>query len=91
METQVLKLYVAGHGPNASFAKANIEAFCRDHLGEVSLDVIDVLKEPEKALAEGILVTPLLIRTSPKPVVMVIGNFSHLGTLLAAFGLGAKL
>lgn len=90
MDAQVLKLYIAGNGPNASFAKANAEAFSRDYLGTVSLHVIDVLKEPQKALAEGILVTPLLIRTSPEPIVTVIGNLSNINALLAAFGLPAK-
>ena len=67
---RVLRLYVAGSAPNSVQAIANIEEICRQYLqGNYQLEIVDVLKQPFRALADGVMVTPSLIKLSPSPVV----------------------
>lgn len=49
--------------------------------------MIDVLKEPLRALAEAILVTPTLVKVSPAPEQQIIGNLSEEAEVLHALGL----
>jgi circadian clock protein KaiB len=83
-----LRLYVAGHSPNSTLAQANLQAAIA-HLAssEVSLEVIDVLRHPERGLVDGVLVTPTLIRSAPSPERRVIGNLRDRNALLAGLGL----
>jgi circadian clock protein KaiB len=69
-------------------AVANLSAFCREHLPERhDIEVVDVLREPQRALDEGVFLTPLLVRYSPAPVCRVVGSLSQSALLLAALGL----
>jgi circadian clock protein KaiB len=83
-----LRLYVAGESPNSNLARTNLQASIA-HLAssEVSLEVIDVLRNPERGLVDGVLVTPTLIRITPSPEQRVIGNLRDTNALLAALGL----
>jgi circadian clock protein KaiB len=72
-----LRLYVAGDGPNSSRAVANLRAA----LAELScpndgVEIVDVLHAPERGLRDGVLVTPMLVRTSPLPERRVLGNLA---------------
>ncbi len=82
-----LRLYVAGESPNSALAKANLNAALA-HLpkSELTLEVIDVLCHPERGLADGVLVTPTLIRLVPTPEQRVIGNLRDRSALLAGLG-----
>lgn len=85
-----LRLYVAGRAPNSIKAIANLEAICEQHLkGGYHLEIVDVCEQPQRALADGIIVTPSLAKVSPAPVSNVIGNLSDTGSVLAALGLSA--
>jgi circadian clock protein KaiB len=80
-----LRLYVAGNAPNSVRAVANIKAICGEHFEKRHhLEIIDLLVCPLRALADGIIVTPTLLRTSPLPMQRVIGNLSNLAQVLAA-------
>lgn len=47
-------LYVAGEAPNSTQAVANLAAFCRAHLADRhEIEIIDVFREPKRALAES--------------------------------------
>ncbi len=86
----VMCLYVAGKAPNSVKAIANLEAICKRHLQDgYKLEVIDVCEHPLRALADGVLVTPSLTKTSPSPTSMVIGNLSDTDSVLTALGLRA--
>ena len=62
----VFRLYLAGGAPNSVRAFANLYAICRKYFPESHrIEVIDVLKEPMRALAEAILVTPTVVKLSP--------------------------
>jgi circadian clock protein KaiB len=84
----VLRLYIANNAPNSVQAVANLEAICREHLKDAfKLEVVDVLEYPQRALADGILVTPSLAKVSPSPVTRVIGNLSDKASVLRALGI----
>jgi circadian clock protein KaiB len=49
--------------------------------------VVDVFSEPERAAADGIFMTPTLVRLTPMPVRKVIGTLSDTTTLMQALNL----
>jgi circadian clock protein KaiB len=91
MRTQAqfkFRLYVTGDSPNSLEAIANLNAICQQHLvRRHEIEIVDVLCEPTRALADGILLTPTLVRFSPAPVRKIIGNLSQTGSALLALGL----
>ena len=72
----LLRLYVAGRAPNSLRAIANAKAICGEHFTDHQLEIVDMLKEPQRALADGIIVTPTLLRVLPLPMGRVIGDLS---------------
>ncbi|HET6407666.1 MAG TPA: circadian clock KaiB family protein [Chthoniobacteraceae bacterium] len=87
----VFRLYVAGGAPNSVRALANLYAICHKHFPESHrIEVIDVLNEPLRALAEAILVTPTVVKSSPAPEQQIIGNLSEEDEVLLALGLPQK-
>ena len=88
----VLRLYIAGKAPNSVQAIANLDAICKEYLKDGHrLEIVDVLEEPKRALAEGVLVSPCLSRLSPLPGVSVVGNLSDKTRVLLALGVKSKL
>jgi len=87
----VFRLYLAGGAPNSVRALANLYSVCHRHFpGCHRIEVIDVLKDPLRALAEAILVTPTLVKVSPAPTQQIIGNLSEEEEVLRALGLPQK-
>ena len=87
-----LKLYIANGTPNSILALNNLKDIVVQYLdGHHSLEVIDVLKEPSKALDDGVLVTPTLIKLSPPPKVSIIGNLGDKEKVLQALDLGSAI
>lgn len=81
-------LYVAGEAPNSRLAVANLEAFCRSlPAGRCRVEIVDVLRSPERALAERVLLTPMLVRRAPGPERRVVGNLSDARALASVLGL----
>lgn len=84
----LFRLYIAGGAPNSVRAQANLSTLCRNHIPKgYEIEVIDVLKEPLRALADGILVTPTVIKAAPAPVRRIIGNLSEEEQVRSALGL----
>jgi circadian clock protein KaiB len=82
--TLSLQLYVSGSAPNSLRAIANLRAICERHLAdEYEIEIVDLMVQPERALANGILVTPTLVRRLPLPVRRLIGNLSADAVVLA--------
>lgn len=85
-----LRLYIAGEGPNSRAALANLQALLRAHgPADCELEVVDCLREPIRALRDGVLVTPTLLRLSPLPSQTIVGTLSRTRSVLAALGLPA--
>jgi circadian clock protein KaiB len=84
----VMRLYIANSAPNSVRAVANLAAICKEHLGDnFELEIVDVLEYPQRALADGILVTPSLAKLSPLPSASIVGNLSDKGSVLQALGI----
>jgi circadian clock protein KaiB len=84
----VLRLYVAGDSPNSLQAKGNLEAaIARLPKGDVTLELVDVLRDPERGIRDGVLVTPTLVRVAPPPEQRLIGSLRDRGALLAGLGI----
>jgi circadian clock protein KaiB len=82
------RLYVAGDTQNSALAIANLTALCRAHLpNRYALDVVDVFREPNRALADHIVMTPTLIKLAPSPVRRIIGTLSQTESVLQTLGL----
>jgi len=80
-----LRLYIAGTAPNSLRAIANLKAICTEHFEDChELEIVDLLWHPQRALADGVIVTPTLLKLFPLPVQRVIGNLSDTGQVLLA-------
>ena len=70
-----LLLFVAGHEPNSTLARQNLEAFCRAELeDQYQLQVVNVFEDHRLALEHRVLVTPCLVMLTPLPSVMIAGT-----------------
>jgi circadian clock protein KaiB len=82
------RLYLAGDTPNSAQAKTNLGALCRALLpGRYKIEIVDVLRYPNRALTEGIFMTPCLVKLTPSPVRMIVGTLTRSAALLDALGL----
>ncbi|MEO8004310.1 MAG: circadian clock KaiB family protein [Betaproteobacteria bacterium] len=82
------RLYIAGDAENSTRARANFLAICDEHLaGRYEVEIIDVFRHPGRALEDGILMTPTLVKLAPSPVRRIVGTLSHIEPVLQAFGL----
>jgi len=82
-----LRLYVVGGAPNSMQAIANLEAICAEYLKDGHrLEVVDILENPRRAMAEGVLVTPSLVKLLPLPAAQVVGNLSDKERILRMLG-----
>ena len=77
------RLYVAGDAPNSTQAISNLKTFCEKHLkGRHEIEEVDVMRHPARSLAEGVLLTPMVVRITPGPTRKIIGNLSEQPPLL---------
>ena len=82
-----LRLYVAGDAPNSAQAVANLTALCRKNLlDRHEIEVVDVFREPKRALEDGIYMTPTLVKLAPSPALRIVGTLSETQTVLQALG-----
>jgi circadian clock protein KaiB len=83
----LLRLYVAGNAPNSVHAIANAKALCMEHPANgYALEIVDLMLHPLRAVSDGIVVTPTLVKLSPRPVLRIIGTLSDTDAVLAALG-----
>lgn len=81
-------LYVAGDAQNSAQARVNLTALCRAHLPDRhEIEIVDVFRDPTRALRDGIFMTPTLIKLAPSPVRMIVGTLGETQTVLHALGL----
>ncbi|HSN68325.1 MAG TPA: circadian clock KaiB family protein [Thermoanaerobaculia bacterium] len=89
-ETFHFRLYVAGQSPNSLLAIANLTELCETHLpGCHRIEIIDVLADPKRALAESIFFTPMLVSVVPLPGRRIVGTLSNTEPILQILGLGS--
>jgi circadian clock protein KaiB len=86
------QLYVADEAQNSVQAITNLRALCRRYLPDRhEIEIVDVFREPRRALAEGIFMTPTLLRLAPLPVRRIVGTLSQTQVVLQALDLGAEV
>ena len=84
----VLRLYVAGQTPKAITAFTNLKKICEEKLeGKFSIEVIDLLKNPQLGAEDQILALPTLVRKLPVPVRKIIGDLSNTERVLVGLDL----
>ncbi len=82
------RIYIAGDTPNSLLALANLTTLCQKYLPErYGIEIVDVFREPLRALADGILMTPTLFKLEPSPRQRVIGTLSQTQLVLQILGL----
>ena len=82
------RIYIAGDAVNSAQALSNLHALCRAHLPDRhSIEVVDVFRHPKRALADGIFMTPMLLKLAPGPPRRIVGTLSETATVLQALDL----
>jgi len=82
-----LRLYVAGQTPKSITALVNLRRLCERHLsGRYRIEVVDLLKRPQLARRDDIVVIPTLVRKLPAPIRKIIGDLSNEERVLLALG-----
>lgn len=83
-----LRLYVAGDLPHSREAVASLRSLCGSFgPARASIEIVDVLHEPDRALRDSIFVTPTLVRLSPGPELKLLGALSDRARVRLALGL----
>jgi circadian clock protein KaiB len=83
-----LRLYVAGQTPRAVRAFSNLRQICEEHLeGRYTIEVIDLLEDPQLGRGDQILALPTLVRRLPEPIKKIIGDLSNAERVLVGLDL----
>jgi circadian clock protein KaiB len=83
-----LRLYVAGQTPKSLTAFSNLKKICESHLsGRYSIEVIDLVEQPQLSRGDQILAIPTLVRKLPQPVRKIIGDLSDTKRVLVGLDL----
>jgi circadian clock protein KaiB len=73
-----LRLYIAGQTPKSIQALKNITKYCREHLeGKYTIEIVDLLVNPQLAEGDQIFAIPTLVRKFPVPLRKIIGDLSN--------------
>ncbi len=83
-----LRLYVAGQTLKSIVAFDNLKKICETHLsGKYSIEVIDLLEQPQLAAGDQIIALPTLVRKLPPPIRKIIGDLSNTERVLVGLDL----
>jgi len=86
-----LRLYVAGQSPKSLTAFANLKELCDVHLaGKYRIEVIDLVKKPQRARDDQIIAIPTLVRRLPQPIRKIIGDLCDQRQTLIGLELSEK-
>jgi len=84
------RLYVAGNTQNSAQALSNLNALCGKHLANRhEIEIVDVFRDPGRALEDRVFMTPTLIKLAPGPMQRIVGTLSHGESVLQTLGLEA--
>ena len=74
----ILRLYVAGQSPKSMTAFSNLKRICEEHLqGRYTIEVIDLVQQPQLASGDQIVAIPTLVRRLPEPLCKIVGDLSN--------------
>jgi circadian clock protein KaiB len=73
-----LRLYVAGQSRKSVTAFGNLKKLCEEHLaGRYTIEVIDLIENPQLAEGDQIVAIPTLVRKLPEPLRKIVGDLSN--------------
>ncbi|WP_373511962.1 circadian clock KaiB family protein [Persicitalea sp.] len=73
-----LRLYIAGKTTKSVAALKNLKKYCETHLKDkYTIEVIDLLVQPQLAEGDQILAIPTLVKKVPVPIRKIIGDLSN--------------
>lgn len=82
-----LQLFVTGWTPQSDAALKNLKGLFKAMKVQYSLEVVDLLGDPDIAERERVIATPMLVKRSPLPVRRIVGDMSEEKELLEGLGL----
>jgi circadian clock protein KaiB len=83
-----LRLYIAGNTAKSMTALANLRKYCEEHLpDQYTLEIIDLLVQPQLAAGDQIFAIPTLVRKMPVPIRKIIGDLSNEEKVLVGLNL----
>jgi circadian clock protein KaiB len=86
-----LYLYLSSETPPSVAAACNLRVLLdKKFKGQYSLEVINILDNPQRAVEDNILATPTLVKASPPPERRVVGDLSDEERVLTVLGLTAE-
>ncbi|HJP62599.1 MAG TPA: circadian clock KaiB family protein [Mucilaginibacter sp.] len=73
-----LVLYIAGKTGRSEIATRNLRTYCEQHLKDLyTIEIVDLLEQPQLAEGEQIIAIPTLVRKLPSPVRILVGDLSR--------------
>ena len=88
-ENWMMRLYVAGQSARSTAAIANLRRICDRYMpGRCTVEIVDLMRNPELAKLDQIIAIPTLVRKVPAPVRRIIGDLSATEKILLSFELG---
>jgi len=72
-----LRLYITEKTEKSKKAIEKLEEMLEEKLDNYSLEVVDIMENPELAEEEKILATPMLEKKLPPPVRRIVGELSN--------------
>ena len=85
------RLYVANDLETSAQALKNLNAICREHLpGQYEIEVVNVYQEAKRTLADGILMTPTLLKLAPGPLHKIVGTLARKELVLELLGINKQ-
>lgn len=86
-DNYVFKLYVVNTASASQKIVKKIKKFLDEAGIKYSLEVIDVLENPELTVDAGIAATPTLVKEAPPPVKKIVGRLDDKQKVLAGLGI----
>jgi circadian clock protein KaiB len=87
-DSWMMRLYVAGQSAKSLAAIENLRRICDTHMsGRCTIEVVDLMRNPERAKADQIVAIPTLIRKLPEPARRIIGDLSATDKVLMSLEL----
>ncbi|MBI2830626.1 MAG: circadian clock protein KaiB [Chloroflexi bacterium] len=83
-----LRLFVTDWTPRCVVAYKNLNRICDEHLKDkCKIELVDLLETPEVARQEQIVAIPTLMKMSPLPQKLMVGDFTDEAKVLKALGI----
>lgn len=90
-ECYTLRLYIAGLTPRSTLAVDRIRTICDRYLsGRYDLTVIDLYLHPEAARQAQIVVVPTLVKQTPAPMRLFVGDMTDEKRILRGLNITPK-